>query len=524
MRRLACLVVLLAGLVQSSGACAHASLVRAEPADGAMLAEPPAILRLTFNEPVSPLVMRLIGPGGEVVAPAAAAENRVVTLTPPRLRQGTHVLSWRVVSGDGHPIGGSLLFSVGVPSQLVAAPQGAENAVVSGGLWAAKLVIYAALFVGLGGAFFRAWTGVAGARPAASWLVALLAAGLVTTPISVGLQGLDALDLPLAGLAQTVAWRTGLETAYGLTAIAAEVALLVGIVAIAAKSPVAARAVSLAGLIGIGLALALSGHVGTAEPRWLTRSAVFLHGVGVAFWIGALAPLMVALRTDEGRRLLARFTRLAPYPLAVLVVSGIGLAVVQLDRVDALWTTRYGAVLVCKLAAVTALLGLAAINRYALAPRFQAQGIVAARPLAITIKIELALVLAILALVALWRFTPPPRALAAAQHVAVHIHGERAMAQIEFEPVRARGARVGVLLLDAELRPLAAKELTLVFSYPAAGIDAFRRPAISEGDASWRIDDVRIPVAGRWRLRVEILVDDFEKLAIEDQVELRRTP
>ena len=32
--------------------------------------KPPAELRLTFNEPVSPLVMRLIGPAGEVIAPA----------------------------------------------------------------------------------------------------------------------------------------------------------------------------------------------------------------------------------------------------------------------------------------------------------------------------------------------------------------------------------------------------------------------------------------------------------------------
>ena len=97
-------------------ALAHASLVRAEPADGAVLAQPPAVLKLIFNEPVSPLVMRLIGPSGEVITPAVAAENSTVTLTPPPLRQGTHVLSWRVVSADGHPVGGALVFSVGAPS------------------------------------------------------------------------------------------------------------------------------------------------------------------------------------------------------------------------------------------------------------------------------------------------------------------------------------------------------------------------------------------------------------------------
>jgi copper transport protein len=141
-----------------------------------------------------------------------------------------------------------------------------------------------------------------------------------------------------------------------------------------------------------------------------------------------------------------------------------------------------------------------------------------------SIRIELAIALMILALVALWRFTPPPRALAAASHVSVHIHGERAMAQVEIEPVRDRGAKVDLLLLDGEFRPLAAKELTLVFSNPAAGIEPVRRNAVSVGDSNWVIDDLRIPVAGRWRLRVEILISDFEKIVLEDQLELPRAP
>jgi copper transport protein len=104
------LVVLLTALVQSSAVFAHASLVRAEPADGALLAEPPASLRLIFNEPVTPLVMRLIAPDGTVATVDAASENTTVTIKPSALRRGTHVLSWRVISADGHPVGGSLVF------------------------------------------------------------------------------------------------------------------------------------------------------------------------------------------------------------------------------------------------------------------------------------------------------------------------------------------------------------------------------------------------------------------------------
>ena len=73
-------------------------------------------------------------------------------------------------------------------------------------------------------------------------MITVLIAGLVATPVSVGLQGLDALDLPLSGLAQEVAWRAGLGTAYGLTAIAAAFALFAGVCVLLSLSQRLARA------------------------------------------------------------------------------------------------------------------------------------------------------------------------------------------------------------------------------------------------------------------------------------------
>jgi copper transport protein len=518
--RFACIAVLLTAWLASSAAFAHASLVRAEPADGAMVAEAPKALKLTFNEPVSVLVMRLIGPSGEVVVPAAAAENNVVTVTPPQLRRGSHVLSWRVVSADGHPVGGSFVFSIGAATGTsVAAP---SNTSVRAALWAAKFAVYVAMVLGIGGAFFQIWAGAPGRAHATPVHVALLVGGLIAAPLSVGLQGLDALDLPVSQLMQVEVWRAGWETAYGLTALTAECAMLAALLALAAPVRLA-RALALVGLVGIGLALSLSGHAGTVEPRWLTRSAVFLHGVTVAFWIGALIPLVVAIGAGD-RDALMRFSRLIPIPLAVLIATGCLLMFVQLDRVDALWTTRYGLVLSGKLAVVAVLVGLAVVNRYALVPRFAATGSApAGRPLAHSIRIEVALALVILALVASWRFTPPPRALAASERVFLHIHGGRGMAEIDIEPERGR-ARTSVKLLDPELHPLAAKELTIVLSNPAAGIEPMQRHGVSEGDGLWRIDDLRIPAAGRWQLRVEILISDFDKLVLDEEVDLPRLP
>jgi copper transport protein len=519
----ACALAVLLALTAS--AFAHASLVKAEPADGAVVREAPATLNLTFNEPVSPLVIRLVGPDGEPVALGeVAARNAIITIAAPKLQRGTHVLSWRVISADGHPVGGSVIFSIGAPSaQARSGTETLADRSVIASLLAVRVLIYVGLFVGVGGAFFRAWiadlsAAVGSLRPAV--LLALFAAAL-----SVGLQGIDALDLPFSALTQKIAWETGLETSYGLTAVVAGCALLAGLFSFAAKSLRIARALSLAGLLGAGLALSLSGHASTAKPQFVSRPALFLHVACIAFWIGSLLPLYKSLRAAKwvGPKL-ELFSRAIPVPVAIVVTSGLWLAFVQLDHLAALWTTSYGRVLLCKLAAVAALLSLAAVNRYLLVPKFEAGNVAAARPLATTIGVELAIALAILALVAVWRFTPPPRALATSAPMLIHLHGEKAMAEIEIERESGDGGRAKVLVLDGAFQPLAVQEVTFVLANPSAGIESMRRRAERMGDSMWRVDDVRVPVAGRWELRIEILISDFEKVILEETINLPQMP
>jgi copper transport protein len=231
------------------------------------------------------------------------------------------------------------------------------------------------------------------------------------------------------------------------------------------------------------------------------------------------------LRTSpQAGAALARFSRAIPLPLVLLVATGAWLACMQLGRIDALWSTSYGQVLACKLAAVAVLLGLGTGNRYWLVPRLRARGAAAARPLVMSVSFELALALMILALVALWRFTPPPRALASDAPISFHIHGDKAMAEITIERGGGEGAHANMLVLDGAFQPLAAKEVTLVLANPTAGIEPLRRSAVYSGESNWRIDGLRVPIAGRWSVRVEILVSDFDKVTVEDDVALPRVP
>jgi copper transport protein len=51
-----------------------------------------------------------------------------------------------------------------------------------------------------------------------------------------------------------------------------------------------------------------------------------------------------------------------------------------------------------------------------------------------------------------------------------------------------------------------------------------RRAATHRGDGHWRVEGLRVPVAGQWIVRVDLLIDDFTKLTLEDQVDLPRLP
>lgn len=521
MRALAFAIVLVSALFGADAAHAHASLVGSEPADRAMVAESPHVLRLTFNEPVSPLTLRLVTADGGVLdlADVVAANTTLTARLSEPLPQGTHVLSWRVVSADGHPVGGSIVFSVG---RVTATPDLSSSNLPRWPLWLAKLGLYAGLFIGIGGVFYAEWIGRAPLRNGARSLVSsALAAGLFAAALSVGLQGADALGELLSSLRQTRVWLAGFATSYGLTAT---MALLSLAVAVAANARGGARTLSALALIGAGVSVASSGHAATAEPQWLMRSTVFVHVICIAFWVGALAPLGAAMRRGKDATAeLVRFSRAIPWPVAALIASGVWLAVVQVRHLEALWTTAYGAVLSAKLAALVVLFAFAVHNRR-LTPRVLEGDASAVRRLRFSIGAEIAVVVVILGLVACWRFTPPPRSLIAASEapVHVHIHDAKAMADIKIERSADGGRSFVIAILDGQFGPLPAKEVMLILRKPDAGIEALRWPAARAGDALWRVDGVRLPLSGRWRAQVDILVSDFEKVTIEDDIDLPR--
>ena len=213
-----------------------------------------------------------------------------------------------------------------------------------------------------------------------------------------------------------------------------------------------------------------------------------------------------------------------PYAVAPLVLAGLVLAVIQIGSLEAIWTTAYGRVFIAKLALLAALFGLAAINRWRLTAPAMAGETGETRRLLRSVAIEIGLVIAILFVVALWRFTPPPRSLDVAPErpASVHLHASEVAAALTIAPGRAGPVVASIVVMSVPASgPLDPMEVTLALSLPSTGIEPMRRSASRVGDGSWRVDGLTIPQPGRWSVEVAILVSDFELVRLEGSVEIR---
>lgn len=517
MRFLAALATLLFVVGFATGALAHAALVSVEPASGSMLANAPKAVELRFNEAVTPGAIQLIDGAGRVRddTRVSASGETVSVAMPADLPQGTAVVSYRVISQDGHPVSGSVIFSIGMPTATQ--PPGNADRGVSALVWLARVGLYLGLFVGVGGVFFARWvawsmTGMTVPRIA-------LSIGLPSGIVSLGLLGLDLLGLPPTGLATIAPWKLAFATSAGPSLLVAVAAMLFALLAL--RSAWYARAPAIIALVGVGLSLAMTGHAATAPPEVLMRPAIFFHGLGVAFWIGALAPLtaLVSKPTTAALLVVNRFSRIAMPAVGVLALTGLALAIVQLERPSALVETRYGLLLSIKLALVIALVALAALNRFRLTPAL-ARDEKAAPVLRRSILLECVSALAIFAVVAGWRFTPPPRTIVPETPLAIHIHTDKAMFQVLVSPGKAGVDDFVLQLMTGEATPLTAREVTLTLSLPERGIEPMERGASLGPDGYWHVRKVEMPFAGRWRVRIDALVTDFEKITLEDELEL----
>lgn len=183
------------------------------------------------------------------------------------------------------------------------------------------------------------------------------------------------------------------------------------------------------GALGVGpavglVALSATGHATAGGDAVLGGIFDATHHGATAVWVGGLVVLAVALplvRAETGEAgkgrlaaIVVRFSAVATVCVAVLAVTGTYRALGEVRGFADLVDSGYGRALLVKLGLFALLLGFGAVNRFVLHPRLERAAIGlaesdrgASRTLATSIRAELALALAVIAVVAVMVGFPP---------------------------------------------------------------------------------------------------------------------
>lgn len=405
-------------LATPSRASAHAFLADSSPAAGQRLGASPRTLTLQFTEAVAP-------PASDRVA-VRSADGRPVRLGPltrsadgatltaalPTLAHGVYVVRWQDVSADdGHLSAGEFAFAVGSDAGLPALS--ASSAPTAWPEAIADWVFLLGLALGAGGLIseIMIWGPLARGQtwtvPRAPARAALLAAAVGAAGVFMLLAGTLARGGALAGL-DPRAWRAALQVQAGVCALLAVVLVLYALVALSVGR---ARIAAVTAGVAATVAAALHSHPAAAHTWWAT-AAIVLHVALALLWAGLLAHLVLVLwrgraqlPNDVLHAAVHRYARLALGTVLLILLTGMGAALVEVHTPRQVIDTLYGRVLLVKTALVALALLLAVGSRLRGLRQTSATSLALVRRLT---RVEVLTLGAVLGAAALLGGVPPP--------------------------------------------------------------------------------------------------------------------
>ncbi|CAL9307559.1 copper resistance protein CopC [Streptomyces sp. SudanB52_2052] len=386
---LAAACALLAGAAPAS---AHAALTGSDPGQGAVVDQAPARITLTFSEQValSDDSLRVLDPDGKRIdngKPSEVSGTTYAVRLNSGLSDGTYTVAYQVVSADSHPVAGAYTFSIGAPSKtsVAVSGQGTDDGVVGWLYGFGRYVSYAGFIVMAGGAAFvlACWPRGSGVRPVQRFVVsgwlALTAATLALLLLRGSFTGsgkvADVFDLSLLG--QVLQTKTGAALVSRLLLLAAA-ALFIAVLFGAydkREDPQEKRdltfGLAIGGVVvaaGLAASWAMSEHASVGLQAGIAMPVDVVHLLAVAVWLGGLGALLVALcrapaDAPVDASAVRRFSRVAFGSVLALIATGTYQSWRQLGSWSAFTDTRYGQLLLAKIALVVVLVGVAWISR-----------------------------------------------------------------------------------------------------------------------------------------------------------------
>ena len=273
----------------------------------------------------------------------------------------------------------------------------------------AKATGYAAALLAMGGALFLvSFPDAPEASRRLARKIAILAVllGLAILAVRFGIRAARISGMGFQGAIDPMMLGFVWESPLGTTAVLRSIGLVM-VLGLLFRGVIGTGA-GLFGALLIAASYTFVGH-SLGDPRWALAGLLTVHLLAAAFWVGALAPLHSAAAHPAGADLLHRFGHVASITVAILVLVGVTFAWLMVGSFTGLITTAYGWTLLAKVAVVSGLLGLAALNKLRFVPALAQAQPNATRHLRRSIGFEaLAVGIILIATATLTSVTTPP--------------------------------------------------------------------------------------------------------------------
>jgi copper transport protein len=291
----------------------------------------------------------------------------------------------------------------------------------------------------------------------------------------------------------------------------------------------------------LAISPALAGHASLQSPTGVMVPANVIHVVAISVWSAGVAILVLALKRatqeleppDRARLLAAnvvRFSTAAGIAFALLVVTGLVQAYIEVRSIDNVLHTEFGRLALIKFGIVMGpLLVLGAYNRRLNVPHLRDIASTGGSPghsgrlLRRALRAEIALLVVVFGVTALLVSKPPSTAVSSAGPVAKTVSLGPADLQLTVDPARVGPNTMHVFLTDKRSGAQydKVKEFDVAMALPEKKLGPIAPDVRKGGPGHFVMNGATFGVAGDWKLQFTARVSDFDAYYATVDVKVR---
>lgn len=547
--------------VAASSASAHATLVGTDPSLNAVVKTEPKHVLFRFNQAVEGQfgAVKVFDAKSQRVDDGSSfhpngKQSALGVKLKAGLPHGTYTAAYRVISADGHPVEGGVVFSIGQAG--AASAKSIDQLIGTGRTGVATQTAFdidrgldylaIALSIGLLAFILLCWRrglaavegpGEPWARAASAFnararrlLVAAAVLGLTVAVLGIAFEGATAGGTSFWKAIDSTVIHDVLKTRFGTIwglKVLVWVALLGALVVSGPRRPL----VPLAPAVLLAVTPALSGHADTQGDRLLVVPSDILHVSAMSVWIGGLFALVLLVprataKLEPGDRsrllaaLLVRFSAIALGAVIVLMATGTLQSIEYLRSFGDFLHTAFGRAVLIKIILLLGLILLGAVNRRRLVPGMKALAEsgeapgATGRTLRDTLRTEVALVVTVLGVTAALVGYPPPVSLGAgAGGVNVQKHLGPLILETTIDPARVGPNTMHLYLFEAKGGApfTGTKEITATATLKSKGLGSLPVKLIKSGPGHYTANSFQLVPGGDWTIEINDRVSVFDQ-------------